>query len=145
MLLVLLSVILFSTIFLGTFNGIFINSEIVFEGAYRLQAQKIIDFIFQRVDAELLQAQNDGSSSTTFNTVLAAYSNYTATISLDGINYNLQAQASPCDQYGNTGSPSPDFRLLRTWVTFVINSTDTLFVGTSSNPMSKVYANNGMY
>ena len=76
MLLVLLAVILFSTVFLGTFNGIFMHNEIMFEGAYRLQAQKIADYFFQRVDTDLLHAQTDGDGTTNFSSVFATYSSF---------------------------------------------------------------------
>ena len=145
MLLVLLAVILFSTVFLGTFDGIFMHSEIVYEGAYRLQAQKIVDYYFQRVDSDLLFAQVDANSATNFSSVFSSYTNFQNSITMDGITYNVNMLAFPCNQYGNIGSPSVNYRLLNVSVNFVVNSTDTLFVGTSSNPLSKVYANNGMY
>ncbi len=145
MLLILLSVILFSTVFLGTFNGIFMHSEIVYTSAYRLQAQKIADYYFQRIDADLLVAQTDGSGTTNFGSVFNTYSNLQTSVTVDSIIYNVNIRAIPCNKYGGTSSPSTNYRLVNTTVNFMVNSADTLHVGTSANPLSKVYADNGMY
>ena len=145
MLLVLLAVILFSTVFLGTFNSIFLHNEIVIEGAYRLQAQKVADYFFQRVDADLLHAQTDGVGVTNFSSVFSTYSSYGTIVTIDSIDYHVSSLVLPCNHLGDTSSPTANYRLLNARVWFVINSTDTLFVGSAANPMSKVYANNGLY
>ncbi len=121
------------------------HSEIVYTSAYRLQAQKIADYYFQRIDADLLMAQTDGNGTTTFGTVFNAYSNFQTSLTIDAITYNIDIQAIPCNQNGTTSSPSADYRLVNTTVSFMVNSADTLRVGTSANPLSKVYADNGMY
>jgi hypothetical protein len=145
MLFVLLAIIMFSTIFLGTFNAVFMNAEIVYNGSYRLQAQKLIDFYFQRIDCELLQAQFDGSSSTNFGTVFTTYSNYTEQNTFESITYTVNIDAKQCDQFGDITKPSVLFRRLDIIVNFVPSGVDTLFVGTSANPMSKIFADNGLY
>ncbi len=121
------------------------HSEIVYTSAYRLQAQKIADYYFQRIDADLLMAQTDGVGTTNFGTVFNTYTNLQTSITIDAITYNVNIRAILCNQFGGASSPSTDYRLVNTAVNFVVNSADTLHVGTTANPLSKVYADNGMY
>lgn len=138
MLSILLAIILFSTIFISMYHNISIALDIVYNGLYQLQGQKITNKYFQKIESELL-GQID---SFTFNNIYNTYNSYTDTETVNNVQYNISMQASFCDSVGNTVSDSTlGFRIINISVWCLSpTSSDTLWIGTSANPIQTVFA-----
>ncbi|NQV17394.1 MAG: hypothetical protein HQ534_02455 [Armatimonadetes bacterium] len=138
MLSILLAIILFSTILISMYHNISIAMDIVYNGLYQLQGQKITNKYFQKIDAELL-CHNDNF---TFSNIYSTYNSYTDTETVNNIQYNISMQASYCDSIGATSADSTlGFRIIdmSVWC-FPPTSSDTLWIGTSANPIQTVFA-----
>lgn len=138
MLSILIAVVLFSTILIAMYNNISIAMDIVYNGIYQLQGQKITNKYFQKIEAELLGQSDDFTFSNLYN----SYNSYTDTETVGIIQYNISMQSSYCDSVGNTVSDSTlGFRIIdiSIWCS-PPTSSDTLWIGTSSNPIQKVFA-----
>lgn len=137
MLSILIAVVLFSTILIAMYNNISIAMDIVYNGIYQLQGQKITNKYFQKIDAELLGGFLE------FDKIYVTYNSYTDTETVGNIQYNISIQPSYCDSVGNTVPASPDFGFriidISIWCS-PPTSSDTLWIGTSSNPIQKVFA-----
>ena len=147
MLLVLLAAVLFSTVVLYTYDHIFTQRELVYNGMYMLQGQKIADSLFQRIGCEFLSATFD--NATTFESVATSYVTYSSadTITIDGISYNVMLASYNSSQFGNILSPFSlpyNYRRIDIWIDCSPNGTDVISIGTAANPLTKIYANNGM-
>ncbi len=137
MILVILAIILFSTTILSTYNRLFSQVEIVYDGIYRLQGQKIADSLFQRVECEIL-------TGTGFATVFNNLGSFSETKTLDNIPYSILVNNSQCDSLGNTSNPNSNYRKLNIRIMCFPNSNDTLRIGTATNPISKVFSQSGI-
>ena len=136
MLSLLIAVVLFSTILIAMYHNISIAMDIVYNGIYQLQGQKITNKYFQKIEAELL------GQNLAFIDLDSTYNPYTDTVTVGSIQYNISMQVSYCDSVGNTpASPDSDFRIIdiSIWCS-PPTSSDTLWIGTSSNPIQKVFA-----
>ena len=137
MLSILIAVVLFSTILIAMYNNISIAMDIVYNGIYQLQGQKITNKYFQKIDAELLGGFLE------FDDIYVTYNSYTDTETVGNIQYNISIQPSYCDSVGSTApdSPEPGFRIIDISIWCLpATSSDTLWIGTSSNPIQKVFA-----
>ncbi len=137
MLLVLMSVILFSTIIIGTYNSVFSQAELVYNGIILMQGQKVADSLFQRIECEIL-------SGTSFSTVFNNLGSFTETKTLENYEYDIVVTSSLCDSLGNASSPTVDYRIVNMQISCYSGQSDTLFIGTTTNPLSKIFASNGM-
>lgn len=138
MLSILLAIVLFSTIIISMYHNISIAMEIVYNGLYQLQGQKVTNKYFQKIESELLGQNN----SFTFSNIYSTYNSYTDTETVNNVQYNISMQASFCDSVGNTVSDSTlGFRIIdiRVWC-LPPTSSDTLWIGTSANPIQTVFA-----
>ena len=138
MLSLLIAVVLFSTILIAMYHNISIAMDIVYNGIYQLQGQKITNKYFQKIEAELLGQSDDF----TFSDLYSTYNFYTDKDTVGIIQYNISMQVSYFDSVGNTVPASPDdFRIIdiSIWCS-PPTSSDTLWIGTSSNPIQKVFA-----
>jgi len=144
MLLVLLAAVLFSTIVFNTYNHVFTQRELVYNGIYMLQGQKIADRYFQKIGCELINATVN--STTTYSSVLANYSTFSSAdvLTIDGVTYYTMLTSNACDSLGNIGSPSAEFTLISLEINCCPNGSDTLYIGTIANPLSKIYADSGL-
>lgn len=147
MLLVLLAAILFSTVILYTYDHIFTQRELVYNGMYMLQGQKIADSLFQSIGCDFLSAAFDNTK--TFESVSNSYVTYTSSIpkTVDGITYNIMLASYNSSQFGNILSPFSlpyNYRRIDVWIDCSPNGTDVISIGTATNPLTKIYANNGM-
>ena len=138
MLSILIAVVLFSTILISMYHNISIALDIVYNGLYQLQGQKLTNKYFQKIEAELL-GNNDNF---TFNNIYTSYNSFTDTLTVGNILYNISIESSFCDSVGNTSADSTlGFRIIdmNVWC-FPPTSSDTLWIGTSANPIQKVFA-----
>ena len=139
MLSILIAVVLFSTILIAMYHNISIAFDIIYNGLYQLQGQKIADKYFQKIAAELLcQNHDDFEFSDLYNT----YNSYTDTETVNNIQYNISMQASYCDSVGATSADSTlGFRIIDISIWCLPpTSSDTLWIGTAANPIQTVFA-----
>ena len=138
MLSLLIAIILFSTIFIAMYHNISIALDIVYNGIYQLQGQKIVDKYIQKIEAELL------GKIFSFSDLYYTFNSFSDTKTVGNIQYNISTQASYCDSIGNA---LPDttldfgFRIIDISVWCLSpTSSDTLWIGTSANPIQTVFA-----
>lgn len=150
MLLVLLAAVLFSTVILYTYDHVFTQRELVYNGMYMLQGQKIADSLFQRIESDLLQSVfvnlPEYSYMSKFTHTFTNYTTYSSPVAkdIDGIVYNIMMTSNSCDSLGNTASPSADFQRIDVSINCCPNGTDTLYIGTPTNPLTRIYSASGM-
>jgi len=150
MLLVLLAAVLFSTVILYTYDHVFTQRELVYNGMYMLQGQKIADSLFQRIESDLLQTvfenRPEFAYMTKFAYVFTNHTTYSTPVSktIDGITYDIMLTSAACDSVGNTASPSADYQRIDIRINCCPNGSDTLYIGTASNPLTRVYTASGM-
>ena len=138
MLSLLIAIVLFSTILIAMYHNISMAMEIVYNGIYQLQGQKVTNKYFQKIEAELLGLGDDFTFSNLYNT----YNSYADTITVSNILYNISMQTSFCDSVGTTSADSTlGFRIIDIIVWCLPpTSSDTLWIGTSANPIQSVFA-----
>ena len=144
MLLVLLAIVLFSTILLNTYDIVFTQRENIYKGLFLLQGQKIADSLYQLIECELLTAYSDDDTTTTFGNTFSSLTGSNITMVADDVTYDFTSTSAWCDSIGNIGSPTPNYQRVDIRITCVYGVQDTLYIGTATHPLSKVFANPGL-
>lgn len=144
MLLVLLALILFSTILVNTYDNVFAQREYVYKGLQLLQGQKLADSLNQIIECELFKAYNDSDTTTTFSSVIASNTGSNFVKVLDDVSYNFTSSSAWCDSLGNIGNPTTAYQRVDIRIQCIYGGQDTLYIGTSTHPVSKVFANPGL-
>ena len=137
MLLVLLSVILFSTIVIGTYNAVFSQAEIVYNGIILMQGQKVADSLFQRIECEVF-------SDTTFSLVFSSLGNFSESKIIDNYAFDMLVTSSQCDSLGDISNPTTDYQIVNMRISCYSGQSDTLFIGTTANPLRKIFSRTGI-
>ena len=142
MMLVMLTVILFTSIINTTLSNLFSQIDYIYESMLLLQAEKIADKYINMIEMRLKSGEN------TFAQINSNYSSHSETItisSLSNITYNVFTNVAYSNRAGDTSSPDAFNRFQRfdVRVNFVFGD-DTLFVGTAANPISAVFADPGI-
>ncbi|MCK4955987.1 MAG: hypothetical protein KAS49_00015 [Candidatus Cloacimonetes bacterium] len=135
MLLVLLAIILFSTILLTMYNNISVQTRIIDRTKTMLQGQKLASRYFQKMEAELL------GNLTTFSDIISTYNGFSENTAVNELTYHLNCERVVyCDQVGNTPVATTDFLLLEFSMWTLNSYNDTIWVGTTANPIQKIIA-----
>lgn len=140
MILVLLALVLFSTLLLNTYNIMLDQSAMIYDNILYLQGQKIADRYFQKIEAELL-------GNPPINYFSQIYSNYSGgvneTMVVDNVTYNINIVSAYCDSLGANPSADTLYQKVDIQMNCLSTSLDTLYIGTSNSPFSKVFINRG--
>ena len=135
MLLTLLGIILFLTIYLTAFNALSDQYYFLQRSAILTQGVRIANRFLQKVDAE----------NKSINDFSEIYNNYHSglsdTLNVNDIEYYVDITSNYCDEDGNIFDPQPaDHDLQRVDVRMWCkrSETDTLYIGTLSDPFPDV-------
>jgi len=144
MFLALLAIAIFSTILVNTYDNVFTQRVNVYKELQLLQGQKLADSLNQLIECELLKAYTDDDTSTTFSSVLASNTGTSFVSNIDNVDYNFTSTSAWCDSLGNIGNPTPSYQRVDVRIMCTYVGIDTLYIGTASHPVSKVFANPGL-
>ncbi len=136
MLLVLLGLVLFSTMIIS-FYSVFINQMQALEFIlYRMQGLKIVDFNFQKIEAELI------SNSKSFATLYDEFANNTSpvdTFYVNQIPYVVYIKSIKSTVTGSPVTGATSYMRIDVKAVCRFASNDSLEIGRESNPISKVF------
>lgn len=139
MLLVLLTLVLFSTMLLNIYNILLDQSALIYDTMLYLQGQKIADKYFQRIEAELL---GDPPVSY-FSQIHSFYTSLSDTLIVNNVIFNIQVNSTYCDSLGNIPYADTLYQKVDVRINCLSTTMDTLYIGTSNSPFSKVFFNRG--
>lgn len=133
-LLILLAMMLFSTIYLTTYNSLFDQAEIAYKGMYLLNGQKITDKYFQEIESNIL------GEIVSFDSLQFIYNGLSDTLTVSDIVYNVNVSTTPCTKNGaDTTTVTPEFLRIDISIWAVHPAGDTLWIGMPEFPLSKVF------
>ncbi len=138
MLLTILAVSLFTTMIMSMHYGQMIKNENMYKAHYYLQGMKVADKYFQKVESDLLGKVKTFAGTNTY------YSSYTSTETVNSIVYTVNVLSTYCDSIGTTAYTATDFIRINLSVTSVPTPGDTLIIGTSTYPLSRIYPDPGL-
>ncbi len=134
LILVLLSVVLFSTIIVTTNSNLFTLAYYTYDAMISMQGYKIADAFLQEVEAMNI------SASMTFSEI---YNNFTfndSVITVNGIDYIVSSSPHWCNQFGvNVSDGTQDYQRVDIRIACPFGN-DTIRIGTSAHPISYIYA-----
>jgi len=133
MLLVMLAILLFSTIIISTYNNLFTVLYMAYEAMYQMQAYKIVDKIFQEIDAMNI------SSLKTLEEIKNEYIYDDSIMTINNVNYVINTSTNWCDQYG--GAPTDTLQNYQRIdiIVYCKIGNDTLWTGTNTYPVRYIY------
>jgi len=137
MLLVMLAILLFSTIIIATYNNLFTVLYMAYEAMYQMQAYKIVDRIFQEIDAMNV------SNFKTLDEIKDEYIIGDSVLTINNVDYNIETSTHWCDQYG--GNPTDtlhNYQRIDVIIYCEIGN-DTLWTGTDTHPIRYIYGDLG--
>ncbi|MBN2017519.1 MAG: hypothetical protein JW794_05260 [Candidatus Cloacimonetes bacterium] len=132
--LILLAMVLFSTIYLTTYNSLYDQADLAYKGMYLLNGQKVVDKYFQEIESKIL------GELLSFDALESTYDNRSDSLSVSDQVYHINIVTSPCTRTGvDTTTASPEFvRVdINTWT--LHPDGDTLWIGMPQSPISKVF------
>ena len=132
--LILLAMVLFSTIYLTTYNSLFDQADLAYKGMYLLNGQKIIDKYFQEIEAKIL------GEIIVFDSLQSIYNGLSDSLTVSDVVYHVNISTTPCTRSGaDTITATPEFiRVdMSTWA--LRSDGDTLWIGMPESPISKVF------
>jgi hypothetical protein len=137
MLLVLLTVVLFTSIMASTMSNLSSQLDYLIQTAIVLQGEKLAHKYINLIDVQLK------SGNQTFTDIYTAYQNVAINETVDGIqalNYTVNISMQYCtDESGNTvAGAATDFLRINVWISTTFGP-DTIFIGTAANPIQSVY------
>ena len=133
-LLILLAMMLFSTIYLTSYNNLFDQAEIAYKGMYLLNGQKITDKYFQEIESNIL------GEIVSFDSLQFIYNGLSDTLTVSDIVYNVNVSTTPCTKNGaDTTTVTPEFLRIDISIWAVHPAGDTLWIGMPEFPLSKVF------
>ena len=133
---------LFSTLLLNTYNIMLDQSAMIYDNILYLQGQKIADRYFQKIEAELL----GNPPINYFSQIHSTYSGsggVNETMVVDNVTYNINIISAYCDSLGANSSTDTLYQKVDIRMNCLSTSLDTLYIGTSNSPFSKVFFNRG--
>ena len=137
MILVVLGIMLFNTTLISTYNILSDQTVIIYRRMCLMQGLEYTDRYFQKIDAENI------SEDFTFSEIHNTYKyGYNDSLNINDILYHINIRSNYCDDSGDTLNPHPDsiFQRVDIRVWFKSYVSDTLRVGTQTEPISKVFA-----
>lgn len=137
-LLVLLAIVLFGTMMLGYYNNLFRWHDVHNREYARFQALKIADGIFQEIEFQYI------SDFFTFEELNQAWQNNTNIFTYEDIDYNVFVESTWCDSAGFDDVPGSGFLRFDLRIGCVRGDNDTIWVGTSAEPLQKLIADMGI-
>ena len=133
-LLILLAMILFSTIYLTTYNSLFDQADLAYKGMYLLNGQKITDKYFQEIEANIL------GEIVLFDSLQSTYNGLSDTLTVSDIDYHVSISTNPCTRSGaDTTTVTPEFIRIDISMWAIHPGGDTLWIGMPEFPLSKVF------
>ena len=139
MLLVMLAIVLFSTIIIATYNNLFTILYMAYEAMYQMQAYKIVDRIFQEIDAMNV------SNFKTLEEIKNEYIIVDSVLTINNVDYIIKTTPNWCDQYGGD-LPLTDTLYNYQRIDIIIYcevGNDTLWTGTNTHPIRYIYGDLG--
>ncbi|MDY6914822.1 MAG: hypothetical protein SVM86_00710 [Candidatus Cloacimonadota bacterium] len=133
MLLVMVAMVLFSSLFINSISNISDHSEIAYKAHYLLQGHKIAERYFEKIEAEMLGGLYD------FDDILVKYAEFDTTFTIQNSDYYVNIETNLCNLNGNIDDPQPDFQRIDIRIECSYYD-DILQIGTTENPLSKVFA-----
>jgi len=88
--LILLAMVLFSTIYLTTYNSLFDQADLAYKGMYLLNGQKILDKYFQEIEAKIL------GDVLPFDALQSVYNGRSDSLTVSDLVYHLNITTTPC-------------------------------------------------
>ncbi|HCX72278.1 MAG TPA: hypothetical protein DHM37_01025 [Candidatus Cloacimonas sp.] len=137
MLMVMVAIVLFSSLFVNSITNISEQNEIIYKGTYILQGHKIAERYFEKIEAELL------GEISSFGEVLDNYADYDTTFTVQNVDYQVSIVSNLCDANGNITDPQEDFQRVDIRINCNYGD-DVLHIGTETNPLSKIFADLSM-
>ncbi len=132
--LILLAMILFSTIYLTTYNSLYDQADLAYKGMYLLNGQKVTDRYFQKIEANLL------GQIMPFDAIQSTYNNQIDSVTIGDFTYYADFSTTPCTMTGaDTTTTDPEFLRIDISIWAVHPDGDTLWIGTPEHPISKVF------
>lgn len=132
--LILLAMVLFSTIYLTTYNSLFDQADLAYKGMYLLNGQKIIDKYFQEIEANIL------GEILLFDALQSVYNNRSDSLTVSDVVYHLNFSTTPCTRTGaDTTTVTPEFIRVDMSMWALHPDGDTLWIGMPQFPISKVF------
>ena len=138
MLLTILAISLFTTLIMSMHYGQMVKNENMYKAHYYLQGMKVADKYFQKIESDLLGKVKTFAGTNTY------YSSYTQTETVNSIVYTVTTSSTYCDSIGTTAYTSTDFIRVNVSVSSVPTPGDTLVIGTSTYPLSRIYPDPGL-
>lgn len=132
--LILLAMVMFSTIYLTTYNSLFDQADLAYKGMYLLNGQKVTDKFFQEIESKIL------GQILSFDNLESAYNNFSDSITVSDVVYHVNISTTPCTQTGaDTTTVNPEFIRVDMSIWAIHPDSDTLWIGMPSAPISKVF------
>ncbi|MCD6329313.1 MAG: hypothetical protein J7M10_02995 [Candidatus Cloacimonetes bacterium] len=132
--LILLAMVLFSTIYLTTYNSLFDQADLAYKGMYLLNGQKIIDKYFQEIEANIL------GDLLSFDAIQSTYNGRSDSLTVSDLVYHLNITTTPCTVNGvDTTTVNPEFIRIDMSMWAIRPDGDTLWIGMPQHPISKVF------
>ncbi len=132
--LILLAMVLFSTIYLTTYNSLFDQADLAYKGMYLLNGQKILDKYFQEIEANIL------GDILPFDAIQSVYNGRSDSLTVSDVVYHLSISTTPCTLHGvDTVTVSPEFIRVDMSMWAIHPGGDTLWIGMPQFPISKVF------
>ncbi len=136
MLQILLALILFSTTLITIYNSLYDQAEFVYSGMYYIQGQKIVDKYLMKLESELI------GDVSTYLDIYSDYHDSTTTMNVNTVTYNIHITTVFCDSTGMIHypySPYEPYQKVNLSIWCKATITDTLYIGTDTNPISEVF------
>jgi len=126
--------ILFSTIYLTTYNSLYDQADMAYKGMNLLNGQKVTDKFFQKIEADLL------GQIMPFDAIQSTYNNQVDSVTIGDFTYFADFSTTPCTMTGaDTTTADPEFIRIDISIWAVHPNGDTLWIGTQEHPLSKVF------
>jgi hypothetical protein len=136
--LVLLAILLFSTMMLGYYNNLFRWYDIHNREFTRFQALKIADGMFQEIEFQYL------TDLLSFSQLATHWQDSLRVLTYNEIDYNVFVESAWCDSTGTNASPGSGFLRMDMRIGCDPGNADTIWVGTSAQPLQKLMADMGI-
>lgn len=136
MMLVVFALILFSSIMIGTMNNMYDISEASYDIMIQMQGQRIIDRYYQEIDSAILSGKLKFEAIKDYNGLKEEFV-------INGITYNVSITTNTCCRRGHIYHPGPDYQRVDMVVWCKGSKKDILWVGTTKDPISRLYAKMG--
>ncbi len=135
MMLVLICIVFFSIQIINVYSYLGTQQKILNNSTFILQAQKLADSIFEKTEAEILGKYYQFS----FIDSMSNSGHDSLYTDINGVDFYVNMETNFCDLTGNIDNPDSNFIRMDLRMKCIPENSDTLFVGTDSHPIKKVF------